>query len=151
LLIGFILCSCLTKNQKGYNKDIGQDWSYENNVRILSYLSDGTMDNIFNDCEPLEFSLDDFIKIDNILNRFIEEYNVIQLIEYNKYREKFPRNNIDKYYFLLKEVKYYSRQYIGIINNNGEKEVWINCFPNSSKGMPEEILFIVDGGTDFLI
>jgi len=117
----FLYCSCTSENKK---IDDSENWSYENNVVIFPYFE--TSENF----SPAELSNDDLPKIDNILNKFIREYNDEQLLKYNEYITKF---NIDKYHFILRDVEYYNRQYMCALNNKGIKEVFVLCFPKNTK------------------
>ena len=145
LLLVLLFFSCITKKQ---NKNL----IYENNIAVLPYLSDSILSRILNgDCELSELSQDDFEKIDILMKKCMEEYNSKQQIKYDEYNLKFPKQKIDKYYFLLKEIEYYNRQYICALNGEGEKLVWINCFPKyySDSYWRSEIVFVLDGGTDY--
>jgi hypothetical protein len=47
----------------------------------------------------------------------------------------------------------YNRQYIAIINENGEKEVYVNCFKNrqvrNDEHWKNHLIIVVDGGSDY--
>jgi hypothetical protein len=138
-----MICSCTTGKPNGEQSFKNMDWSYENNIAVLT--------NIFSNFESSKLSIDDFNKIEYILKTCMENYNLKQTKIYNDYIQKFPRQKISIYYFILKDITFYNRQYIGILNKNGEKEVWINCFPCgfADTYWRQNVVNISDGGTDF--
>lgn len=55
---------------------------------------------------------------------------------------------------LGKKPEDYNKQFVGAINSQGERILWINCFCkreiNSFKGWKENIIFVADGGNCFI-
>ena len=89
---------------------------------IIRY--DSTYYAVFKNDKPATFTVTDFLLTDSILNGVI------------------IKNNID--------IKRYKRQYVAVINNKGDKEIWINFFCNDwDKDWKKEIIIIKDGGDCF--
>jgi hypothetical protein len=89
---------------------------------IIRY--DSTYYAVFKNDKPATFCVTDFLLTDSILNGVI------------------VKNNID--------LKRYKRQYVAVINNKGEKEIWINFFCNDcDKDWKKEIIIVKDGGDCF--
>ena len=49
---------------------------------------------------------------------------------------------------LIKHANY-KRQYVPVINNKGEKEVWVNCFCDYESDWQKRIVIVFDGGKCF--
>jgi hypothetical protein len=130
------------------------DWSFEENIAILPHSPENSKrrGKPFEKGEPIDLSKDDFHKIEDILEGIVSEYNTEKRKEHESYIQKFPKNksNIDDY--LIRNLKYYNRQYIVSKNENDETEVFINCFPREDaegcrgKDWRKNILFVLDGG-----
>jgi hypothetical protein len=82
----------------------------------------------FKNCTPTDLTETDLEDIEIILNNAIEKYNK------NPYGGKVILSNS-------------LRQYFAVVNENGEKEVYVNCFPKH-KGHGD-FVFIKDGGSDY--
>jgi hypothetical protein len=67
--------------------------------------------------------------------------------QFYDYDAKFPKR-ANKNEYVLQPIQTYNRQYIATINENGEKEVWINCFCREEKfpNWKTEIVAVNDGG-----
>lgn len=64
----------------------------------------------------------------------------------NHYNEKLSTDN--KQYFSIDLIKTkFKRQYVSVINKNGEKEVWINCLCQThGDGWKTSVILVDDGG-----
>lgn len=108
-------------------------------IAVLAY--DSTLTWIFKGGRQTNLSSTDFEIIDSLLTQSINTYNKEQEI---KYRFNKPGKSY------LVDLKKHKRQYIPIINDKGEKEVWVNCFCRTwDKNWKKEILRITDGGVCF--
>lgn len=47
----------------------------------------------------------------------------------------------------IKDLSVYKRQYVPVINEKGEKEVWVNCFCSKHPNWKTEIGIVTDGGS----
>ena len=70
------------------------------------------------------------------------------------YLEKYHRN--DNYHnmsvkHILSQLKKYKRQYVGLIDENGDKSVWINYFHDSGDfpQWDQQLVEVNDGGDNF--
>ena len=92
---------------------------------------------LFKNEVPADLSEVDLENINKILQVAINHYNT----DLKKSREK----DID--------LSKYNRQYIAVLNENGEKEVYVNCFKNRQVRKDEhwksDLYIVVDGGSDF--
>jgi hypothetical protein len=89
---------------------------------------------------------DDMQEIEQLLKKCIDNYNPQQEKEYQKFISKFPGGTLTKNDFVI-DLKRYKRQYIAIINDKGEKEVWINCFCHTwDTNWRKELILVDDGG-----
>lgn len=113
-------------------------------IAVLPY--DTSLYWVFKDCQPVELTNDDFIEIEKILIKCIEEYNPNREKQFNEFNAKFPDAKNDKKSFII-DLTRYKRQYIAVTNKNGEKEVWVNCFCDfRDKNWKENIVIVMDGG-----
>jgi hypothetical protein len=106
-------------------------------IAIISFgqIGNWPFDNSY---KPASLSYDEVFEIDSIMRSCILDYN----------------NNLSeslRAYHGIDFKKYdYKRQYVSIINSNGEKEVWINCFCDSfDMDWKKQILHVNDGGNCF--
>ncbi|MGB4843674.1 MAG: hypothetical protein WBP16_04360 [Ferruginibacter sp.] len=94
-------------------------------IAVLPYSK--TQNLIFKDCSQAELNLLDLEKIDSLLTKCVAEYNLEQERQFNKFSEKAKKNHS----LSLMNIKNHKRQYIAVINQENEKEVWVNCFCSS--------------------
>ena len=83
----------------------------------------------FKDAKPTKLTNKDLKAIETILSSCITAYNIEQQKLYKEQTKKYPEHQFQLNDFVI-NYKNYKRQYIPVINNKGEKEVWINCFCN---------------------
>ena len=97
---------------------------------------------VFNNFKNSNLTPKDLIQIEKILNKCILE-NQSYLKGINSQEStKMPSHNI--------ELKNYKRQYVAVLNDKGEKEVWINCFcMHWDKYWKKEIVLTKGGGSCF--
>jgi hypothetical protein len=88
---------------------------------------------------PAALTKTDLNKIEVILNKFVDSYN-----------KDISGDSNSQYYIIdFKRMKY-KRQYIAVVNHDGEKEVWINflCMTHNDN-WKKELIFANDGGSCF--
>ena len=83
--------------------------------------------------------------IDQLIHQAVQSYNANQIAFYKTWREENPNSNFYGEDSLIDLTKY-KRQYFCAVNNEGEKEVWVNCFCDESKGWRTGLVFVLDGG-----
>ena len=93
---------------------------------------------IFNNGKPTELTAADIENINIILEMVVKNYN----------------NNIKESWEKEINLKNYKKQFIPIINENGEKEIYINCFfhdksINDYFDWKKELIFVCDGGNNY--
>jgi hypothetical protein len=117
------------------------------NIAILPYDStEFTHIMQFKNCKQTTLTNNDYSLIEKLLTQCIAEYNLEQEKLFNEISSKHPDYNLNKKHFVI-DLTQYKRQYIVVINDKGEKEVWINCFCNTFiKGWRKEIIMVKDGG-----
>jgi len=91
---------------------------------------------LFKNGAPADLTEIDIENINKILQEAIDNYNN---------SEKTWKNDID--------LSKYNRQYVAILNENGEKEVFVNCFRSEDMKKngfwKNKLIFVVDGGNKF--
>ncbi|MGY5353441.1 hypothetical protein [Wenyingzhuangia sp. IMCC45467] len=117
----------------------------ESDFVILSFKTDWYY--IFKNVKPTELTQSELIEIEKVLKTVIVDNNnqqKIRLIEHNK---KFPKYQQTETGYELK-LDGYKRQYVPIINEKGEKKVWINFFCDNfgADNWKTEIVEVLDGG-----
>lgn len=143
----FIFVSCNNNPQrKSDSNDNSRDLIEidKSQIALLSY--DTTQNWIFKNGITTNLSENDLLIIEKNIRKYISEYNLIQVKEFNRLDSINPNLNLDIRNFKI-ELEGYRRQYMPIINNQGEKIVWINFFCNSFDiDWKNEIVFVLDGG-----
>ena len=115
----------------------------EKNYVIIPYTQEYNY--IYKEGIPVDLTEDDIISIDNILQNIIDEHN--KKIKINPYTQGWMSQELD--------LSQYLRQYLPVLNKNGEKEIFVNCvsvnaFSNSiNKVWNSNIVITMDGGNNF--
>jgi hypothetical protein len=104
-------------------------------IAILNY-NEGEFPFLKN-CTQVNVSSDEVFVAETLLQKFISEYNKEQTRQYNSFTPEQQKGHI---LFLL-DLKSFRRQYVPVINQSGEKEIWVNCFCNSlDKDWKKEVI-----------
>ncbi len=94
---------------------------------------------IFKNCKPTSLTTGDLSNIENLLTKCLNDFNATL--------PKINNKNINKDETDIIKLENYKRQYMPVLNETGEKEVWINCFCSSEhKNWEKEVVFAKDGG-----
>jgi len=113
-------------------------------IAILPF--DTTRNWVFKGNKPTNFTGDDLNKIEDVLRKCINDYNLDQERQFNEINKKHPEYKLDKENFVI-DLARYKRQYIATINSKGEKEIWVNCFCNThDKNWKRQRIVVRDGG-----
>ena len=96
--------------------------------------------------KPANLTSGDLREIERMLRDCINHYNREREKELKRLKSKFPKRTFDDERYLI-NLNRYKRQYFAIINEKGEKEVWVNCFCNTDNSdWKMEPIFVKDGG-----
>lgn len=103
---------------------IGQTTS-DTTYAILKF---DTLDSwVFKNAKPSVLSVNEINELDKIISNFFADHK-----------------------YALLDIKKYKRQYFPVINDKGEKEVWVNCFcGHPDYDWKNKIVFVFDGGNCF--
>lgn len=116
------------------------------NVAILPYKENKW---VFRDAKESDLVSQDYQILEKLLERCIKEYNKEQEKLYNDLMQKHPENTLDKEDYLI-NLKNYKRQYVVVMNDYGEKVVWINCFCGDFDfNWKKTVIIVMDGGNCF--
>jgi hypothetical protein len=137
------MASCV-HSSKSYNNSHKEDNYYYNGIEGIDYvilpydpIEFEWITLAFKEGIPVRLTTDEIINLDEYLEEAVHKYNT---------ETKTPSGNDVKQINLSK----YNRQYIAIINKDGEKEVFINCFfhlsMRDSEHWKNNFVFILDGG-----
>jgi hypothetical protein len=152
-ILGFIIiflssiCGQIKTENKGNElKQRKLNINYSN-IAILPF--DSSQNWVFNNVQNIELSDTDIENIERLIIEFIDEYNLEQEKYYNEFKKDNTELEIKKNSFII-ELKRYKRQYVAVINENNEKEVWVNCFcDNLGINWKKNLVFVLDGGNCF--
>ncbi|WP_340064426.1 hypothetical protein [Ascidiimonas aurantiaca] len=102
---------------------------------------------IFKNVKSTELTQYELIEIEKILNIAVQENNERQRKYLQKHNQEYPKNTWTETGFEL-ELKDKKRQYVPVINEKGEKEIWINFFCNDweSDDWKKDLMIVHDGG-----
>ena len=117
----------------------------ESDFAILSFNTEWHW--IFKNVKPTKLTQSELIEIEEILKTVILENNKEQKIGLIEHNKKYPEYQQTETGYELK-LDGYKRQYVPVINQKGEKEVWINFFCDGfgSGNWKTEIVQVEDGG-----
>lgn len=102
-------------------------------IKYAVFTFDTKDSSLFKNAKPADLTPEDIQNLDSILNKCISEYN------FRKQKWHDSNSHID--------LPGYTRQYTPIINEKGEKEVWVNCFCHSYNiDWRKQIILVLDGG-----
>ncbi|KSA14159.1 hypothetical protein [Maribacter dokdonensis] len=115
---------------------------------ILTYQSEWYY--IFKNVKPTELTQSELIEIENILKIVVKENNEIQKTKLIQHNKTYPEYQRTKTGFELK-LDGFKRQYVPVINDKGQKEVWINFFCDDFgiEYWKTDLVQVDDGGNCF--
>ena len=147
-----IISSCKQRAERKETDQIeteeAAELATENKITILEF--DPSWHWIFKNVEPTELTQAEIEKIEPILEKAILENNENQKEYLKKHNEEYPKYQWTETRFELGLEEKYYRQYVPVINENGEKEVWINFFCSTMKDNWEtDLVMVHDGGNCF--
>jgi hypothetical protein len=148
-MIAIFLCSLNTniKTQRKLSQRI-ENKIDTTKIVVISF-NKKKYDWIFPTGKKTKLTAKDFILIENILKKCIEEYNPKKEKQFEEIKEKHKDYKLEKENFII-DLERYKRQYIAIVNEKGETEVWVNCFcDKKEKTWKKEIILVDDGGNCF--
>ena len=94
-----------------------------------------------------ELNDEELAVIEVVLQDLIEEVNRAQLLPLDSLMATNPNYYLDSPRMLSLKDKY--RQYVPVLNEAGEKEVWINLFCVADEGWKDGSVKVSDGGSCF--
>jgi hypothetical protein len=102
---------------------------------------------IFENVQSSNLSSTELIKIEKIIDKALEENNELQKQKLKTHNANYPSKQRTETGYELK-VEGFKRQYVPVINEKGEKEIWVNFFCNDwrSEKWKTDIMFVHDGG-----
>mgnify|MGYP001035611119 CR=1 FL=1 len=86
--------------------------------------------------------------VESFLIQSVNTYNSKQEKLFQTLKKKDPNGNFSKRNFLI-NLTQYKRQYVTILNAQGQKEVWINCLCHGDFEWRHQIVRVHDGGKCF--
>jgi hypothetical protein len=128
-LMFFILIALGCNSKKRTNVKLPPRSIEVNNLidkEIYTVLQYNVGDSIFKNAVSSELTTRELSDIQRILEDAIAKVNLAR-------KTKFDLNK-------------YKRQYIAVINKNGEKEVWVNCFCQYDETWTRNVVVVLDGG-----
>ena len=131
--VSFTSCS-QTNKDKGQTPDTRTLILDTSSIAVISFDQQGNwpFDNSY---KPTTLTDDEIFEVDSLVRQCALDYN-----------QSLEDNLKESYSIDFKKYKY-KRQYIAVLNNKGEKEVWINAFCSTwDVRWKKEILLIHDGG-----
>jgi len=120
--------SCKDKNVETETKikEKGETFSLPKSDYAILPFSENTH-YIFKDVKTANLSEKELIEIEALFQKMVTEHNAGQARVLAKHNKENPDNQWKETGYEL-EKKSFKRQYLPVINEKGEKEVWINFF-----------------------
>jgi hypothetical protein len=101
---------------------------------------------LFKNAKPTNLTPQDIHDIDELLNKCIAAYNPKQQMAFDSISKKHPDYKLKIQNFVI-NLSRFKRQYFPVINEKGEKEVWINCFCRAdNEDWRNRLISVRDGG-----
>ncbi len=116
----------------------------------IAILTFDTSFYFFEDGVYAQLTAEDIAKIDLQMSSIIAEINEDQARRFDNKEFLFMTEDLRKEDILVK-LSDYKRQYVTVLRDNGDKEVYVNCFNKRiNKGIwRKELIEGLGGGTDF--
>jgi hypothetical protein len=149
-IIAIFIISCSTNqttNDEGTdNKAVEANFKLSDSQYVI-FQDSSKLRWIFEDSEPTSLNEQELIEIERIIQIAIEKNNKEQADFLAERNSNYPNDPWTETGFEL-SIKGYYRQYVPVINERGEKEVWINffCDPWGTTDWKSNILHVDDGG-----
>jgi hypothetical protein len=134
-----------TERSTIFNNDLLQ---YD--TSIIAILTYDTSFYIFEDGVKAQLTADDITKIDLLMSSIIAEINEDQSRMFDNKELLFMTDDLRKEDILVK-LRDYKRQYVTVLRDNGDKEVYVNCFNKriNKDTWRKNIIDGLGGGTNF--
>ena len=112
---------------------------------ILDYKSDWHW--LFKDAKPVTLAEIELTEIEQIIEKAVKENNEQQQVNLEKHNKEYPDNPWTETGFEI-STKGFKRQYVAVINNKEQKEIWINFFCDDwgNENWKSELMGVEDGG-----
>lgn len=124
LIISFLSISCSRADTPRTSGILADTSSYT----ILPYDTTGKNLDIFNNCMPAELVVYEFAVIDTLLNVAVNRFNELDAQkQLDIWKKSYGADGAELSHFKI-NLKNYKRQYIIVVSDKEEKEVWVNCF-----------------------
>jgi hypothetical protein len=155
ILIFILLFFTATCNQSGKQKE-NEEIEIEEEVQkiiesdytILEFESNWHW--IFKNAQPTELSQVELNEVDDLIDIAIKKNNEQQNEYLKKHNAEYPKIQWTETGFELNLNKGYHRQYVSVIDSNGEKIVWVNFFCSTfNDNWKKELVMVHDGGNCF--
>ncbi|MEM6297532.1 MAG: hypothetical protein AAF740_02480 [Bacteroidota bacterium] len=148
LLISLVACHEQTKpaNQKTEDRVASSQFHIpDSNYVILNYKGDYHW--FFKDSKPTTLTKSELAEVEIIIEKAIKENNDQQRETLEIHNRQYPDNQWKETGYEL-EKKRFKRQYVPVINSDGQKEIWINffCSDLGSENWKSDIMIVLDGG-----
>lgn len=101
-------------------------------------------------CSQATLSEEDFVLAESLLTTFFDDYNAVKSKEFQKEQARHPEWKPEKSSYVI-NWKNYRKQYFPVVNDKGEKELWINCFcgMDDDDRWKKYLIRVHDGGNCF--
>lgn len=106
---------------------------------------------VFKNAKPATLNSEDLAEIEKILQRSIADNNQEERKRLQQQNLENPENQRTETGYEIDDLSRYRRQYVPVINEKGEKVVWVNLFCNyrSKEDWRTDIVMTSDGGNCF--
>ena len=148
LICLIIISSCKEQAERNRTDQIETEIIAENSSEIeytiLEY--NPSPNGRFKNAKPTNLTKSEIEKIEPILEKAIAENNERQKEYVKNHNEKNPKYQMTENGFELDLNKTYYRQYFPVLNEKGEKEIWINFICSLKDNWKTDLIIVMDGG-----
>jgi len=148
IFIFLILISSCKEKSKTEKKEIAKKPKNQfeldkSNYAILNI--EPKNDWIFKNAKLSKLSQSELIEVEKILKKAVKENNENQKQNLKVHNKKYPKNKWTETGYEL-DLNKFQRQYWPVINENGEKVIWINFFCSDNEPISKDNIEMVDDG-----
>lgn len=151
-ILGVLMNACNNPENKSNSKEkqIISELKFDlpkSEYVILPFDSSTNWLSSFKNAKPTKLDQSELVEIEEIIGIAITENNQKQDEELIEHNNTYPENQLTETGYELK-LDGFKRQYVSVINQKGEKEIWINFFCNdwNSDKWKSELMIVKDGG-----
>lgn len=134
-LLGLALIACKYESKNDLAHDVKESLKYDTSkMAILSWSATSSYPFDTVQYQSATLTQSEIDQMDSIVISVVSAYNNSLAADHDEYKIEWQKNA-------------YKKQLVPVLNEKGEKEIWVNCFcDDADPNWKKEILIVFDGG-----